>query len=152
MIGSNPKFGIFANFKLLPNKCRFCNFGVIVDVPIEVNKVFKCGNPRCGKEICRRCNIDWQQHIGIPCDEIETDADEKFRKQAEERLANAVIRYCHKCKAPIIKETGCNKMTCRCGARMCYLCRQPDIDYDHFCRIVLSIIQKIGERIKATPS
>lgn len=41
-------------------------------------------------------------------------------------------RSCWQCKRNFIKEAGCNKMTCTCGARMCYICRQPVTDYSHF--------------------
>ena len=39
---------------------------------------------------------------------------------------------CWKCSKPFVKMDGCNKMTCDCGASMCYLCRQPVKDYKHF--------------------
>lgn len=41
-------------------------------------------------------------------------------------------RSCWQCKRKFIKEAGCNKMTCTCGARMCYICRQPVTNYSHF--------------------
>ena len=32
-----------------------------------------------------------------------------------------------------IKKTGCNHITCECGAHMCYVCRQPITNgYSHF--------------------
>ena len=30
------------------------------------------------------------------------------------------------------KDEGCNKMTCACGAKMCYICKAAIKDYDHF--------------------
>ena len=35
------------------------------------------------------------------------------------------------------KEEGCNKMTCQCGAKMCYLCKEKVTDYSHFYGQVL---------------
>ena len=30
------------------------------------------------------------------------------------------------------KEEGCNKMTCTCGAQMCYICKAEGVEYSHF--------------------
>lgn len=55
-----------------------------------------------------------------------------MRTFIEAKLSEAMLRTCHTCNKRFMKETGCNKMTCVCGASMCYVCREPDIDYDHF--------------------
>lgn len=34
-------------------KCPFCEFATIMEHDPEVDKVFKCQNPECGKESCR---------------------------------------------------------------------------------------------------
>ena len=76
-----------------------------------------------------------QGHIGRRCEELESSGDESERKRRrlEEELTAAVLRRCHRCGLAFQKEEGCNKMTCSCGATSCYLCRQPDIVYAHFC-------------------
>jgi hypothetical protein len=43
-----------------------------------------------------------------------------------------VPRECPKCKYKFVKTDGCNKMTCRCGAKICYICRVIIDDYTHF--------------------
>lgn len=44
-------------------------------------------------------------------------------------MTKAKVRVCHRCKAQFMKLDGCNKMTCRCGAKMCYICRQPNVSF-----------------------
>ncbi|KAK2172928.1 hypothetical protein NP493_919g01050 [Ridgeia piscesae] len=87
-------------------------------------------------ETCRYCKEDWAEHIGIPCEELEKKDETKIRLAFEEKMTEAKIRVCHRCKARFTKLDGCNKMTCRCGAKMCYICRKPEIDYIHFCQHV----------------
>ncbi len=54
----------------------------------------------------------------------------------EEALTKARVRECRKCKSRFYKIEGCNKMTCTCGALMCYICRADitTIGYGHFCQ------------------
>lgn len=49
-------------------------------------------------------------------------------------MTEARVRKCHSCGMGLVKSEGCNRMSCRCGAFMCYLCRQPISGYDHFCQ------------------
>ena len=39
---------------------------------------------------------------------------------------------CPKCKAPIDKFDGCNKISCICGCILCYVCGQKISGYEHF--------------------
>jgi hypothetical protein len=52
----------------------------------------------------------------------------------------AIKRVCPRCNTSFVKTAGCNKLTCPCGYKMCYVCRKdigggegPDAGYRHFC-------------------
>ena len=50
---------------------------------------------------------------------------ERARRELEEVLTKAAVCHCHGCATEIIKEQGCNQMTCsKCGKVMCYLCNR----------------------------
>eukprot|EP00249_Psilotum_nudum_P022958 c28702_g1_i7 orf=3-386(+) len=52
-------------------------------------------------------------------------------------MTRALIRECSACKAELVKNEGCNKVTCRCRQTMCYVCRKPiEANYNHFCQEV----------------
>lgn len=36
-------------------ECPFCEYRVVMDVDIEVDKLFRCQNEECGKVSCRKC-------------------------------------------------------------------------------------------------
>ncbi|XP_030757574.1 uncharacterized protein LOC115883355 isoform X3 [Sitophilus oryzae] len=107
--------------------CPFCEFATI---PAPGDKLFRCLNPECMKESCRQCKEP--SHVPYRCDEVEKDEGVKARTYIENKMTEALIRECYKCKKKFIKIEGCNKMTCSCGAVMCYICRQPVKSYKHF--------------------
>ncbi|OWF43516.1 E3 ubiquitin-protein ligase [Mizuhopecten yessoensis] len=114
-------------------RCPHCDFAAVLDPGYSV---FRCANPACEKETCRHCQEPWADHIGKTCDQVEKKDEVKLRVQFEEKMTMAKIRTCIKCKTKFTKSEGCNKMTCRCGSKMCYICRKPNIDYNHFCQHV----------------
>ncbi|KNE59401.1 hypothetical protein AMAG_03684 [Allomyces macrogynus ATCC 38327] len=106
--------------------CPFCDYGAIVGE--EFGIVFKCEN--CFEESCIKCRR--KSHIPNTCEEAAKDDKLNAQHLIEEKLTEALIRECPKCKTKTTKENGCNKMTCRCGALFCYCCRALIQDYTHF--------------------
>uniref|UniRef100_A0A183BS81 RING-type domain-containing protein n=1 Tax=Globodera pallida TaxID=36090 RepID=A0A183BS81_GLOPA len=101
-------------------RCRSCNCAVELGASPAVLQVFRC--PECRLQFCRLCDEQWQdEHKGISCEQF--GKQQNRERLLEKRLSEAVVRNCLKCK-----------VTCRCGANQCYICRENDIDYDHFCR------------------
>uniref|UniRef100_A0A8C5S6Z5 E3 ubiquitin-protein ligase RNF216 n=2 Tax=Laticauda laticaudata TaxID=8630 RepID=A0A8C5S6Z5_LATLA len=112
-------------------RCPFCNFPALLDKEV---KRFSCPNPCCRKETCRKCQGLWKEHMNLTCEQLAEKDDIKYRTSIEEKMTAACIRKCHKCATGLIKSEGCNRMSCRCGAQMCYLCRAAINGYDHFCQ------------------
>ncbi|CAG8456163.1 5751_t:CDS:2 [Acaulospora morrowiae] len=91
---------------------------------------FHCRNPDCSKVSCLVCNRECRPFH--KCYEKEQDS---LRLYVEKAMAESVKRTCPKCHVSFTKSDGCNKMTCRCGYVMCYLCRKDlrQESYAHFC-------------------
>lgn len=110
--------------------CPFCN------VPCEVDPemyVLECPNKACRKVSCVKCREP--SHLPLRCDEVEKKPEITLRKQIEETMTKALIRVCSACKIELVKAEGCNKIACRCGQIMCYVCRKPiGNNYQHFCQ------------------
>ncbi|ESO86150.1 hypothetical protein LOTGIDRAFT_129699, partial [Lottia gigantea] len=108
--------------------CPFCSFATVMPDPAD--KVFKCLNPECLKETCRYCQEP--NHVPLKCNEVEKKTETDMRTFIENKISESMLRTCTTCKKRFFKDFGCNKMTCTCGTTMCYVCREPNIDYDHF--------------------
>jgi hypothetical protein len=65
---------------------------------------------------CRLAQCDW--HTGVRCEQRAGGADEAFAAAA----ARAHFKKCPRCAMWVEKASGCDGMTCRCGAHFCYRC------------------------------
>jgi len=91
------------------SECPFCDFKAEC-LPVEVDKEFRCMNPKCRRTSCRLC--DKETHVPLSCEEVKKDDQLTVRHIVEEAMSAALIRHCNKCKHAFVKEYGCNKMTC----------------------------------------
>lgn len=97
--------------------------------------IFRCPVGECGHESCRKCGEE--PHIPLKCSEVEKKNETKGRVRVEEAITEAKIRKCPNCRKKIVKDSGCNKMTCACGTNFCYICRakiDKKVGYNHFCQ------------------
>eukprot|EP00667_Euglena_gracilis_P006308 EG_transcript_6363 len=98
-----------------------------------VENAQRCANRDCQMLYCLRCFKE--AHRGECQDRVYPPTLDGLRTYVEEAMARVTMRVCPDCGLHFQKESGCNKMTCRCGATMCYLCRASlrDVGYAHFC-------------------
>ncbi|KAL2011185.1 hypothetical protein VTN00DRAFT_3903 [Thermoascus crustaceus] len=112
--------------------CPFCEFKAICP-PVAEDREFRCRNPECERVSCRLCQDE--THVPKTCEEAKKERGIPERHLVEEAMSEALIRTCPRCKVKIVKEMGCNKMTCiQCRCIMCYICKK-DITregYNHF--------------------
>jgi hypothetical protein len=71
---------------------------------------------KCLVSICTFCHIS---HPGKPCDKAKSIARNILSDKTKEALG---IKSCPKCSMLMEKRDGCNHMTCKCGAHVCWVC------------------------------
>jgi len=115
------------------HQCPFCSFSCLIS---NSNQVFQCF--QCMKESCQFCKVEWNQHLqyGLICEDVETQDESQLRRKTEEAMTEALVRKCPKCTKMLIKDAGCNKLTCPCGTLLCNICKQVinGEGYNHFCQ------------------
>jgi hypothetical protein len=94
--------------------------------------------PLCQCDRCLLCNCE-PFHVGFTCQQHEEQKEITKKEQAqkeqakkeqekeEERLTKSFIsktgiKICPRCKNGVVKESGCDKLKCRCGYRSCWVC------------------------------
>ncbi|KAJ1925889.1 hypothetical protein IWQ60_004262 [Tieghemiomyces parasiticus] len=93
--------------------------------------IYQCPNPHCRRLVCPTC--DKPLTPDHRCGESYKEAMKRYIDRA---MNEAVKRTCPRCQMSFVKSDGCNKMTCRCGYTMCYVCRRDiaRVSYAHFCQ------------------
>ncbi|KAM3135601.1 hypothetical protein pb186bvf_012272 [Paramecium bursaria] len=92
-------------------KCPYCSSSY--SVPQELMTTFlMCKG--CNKQFCP--NGCQKPHQGMTCKQFQA-------KNAAP--VNQDVKQCPKCQAPILKNEGCNHMTCTCEHEFCWLCLGP---------------------------
>ena len=114
-------------------ECHAC--GYQVELSSDAGNVLTC--PSCSQQTCRHCKEE--AHIPLKCSEVEKKNVTSMRVSVEEAMSEARIRECPnpKCKKRFFKTEGCNKMSCACGKKICYICRKDITSngYNHFCQV-----------------
>ncbi|XP_036828202.1 proline-rich protein 36 isoform X2 [Oncorhynchus mykiss] len=72
-------------------RCPSCNFPALLDKGVSL---FSCPNPRCRKESCRKCRVQWKEHAGKSCDQVMERDEIRMRVAFEERMTAARVRKC----------------------------------------------------------
>jgi hypothetical protein len=109
--------------------CQHCNAGT--DIGETEQEILVC--LECFKDTCLKCNQ--VAHPGVNCFVL-GNINRGQRQNIEDKMSEAVIIRCGNCSNPIVKDEGCNKVTCLCGHFICYVCKQnvpKEVGYSHFC-------------------
>ncbi|EDR14433.1 uncharacterized protein LACBIDRAFT_304976 [Laccaria bicolor S238N-H82] len=92
--------------------------------------VLQC--PSCFSTICPSCHVE--AHKGMTCDERKLHEQERLTK---EWAATNGVKKCPTCSGWLEKTEGCNHMSCKCGAHICWRCMgvfTAETIYDHMRR------------------
>lgn len=107
-----------------------CGGVVVIDYVYGID-MLQC--PHCSMQWCRKCLVS-PFHEGKNCMQHMAETTDTENGQYLLKMnRDGLLKYCPRCQGPVIRDGGCNKIICaKCKAKWCWLCREVDIDYDHF--------------------
>ncbi|KAK7691365.1 hypothetical protein QCA50_004763 [Cerrena zonata] len=92
--------------------------------------------PSCFASVCNACGEEG--HEGMTCEDYKLQSDPTEQERMTEAFAKVHnIKKCPSCQVWMEKIAGCNHMTCRCGAHVCWVCMKSypqDIIYQHMAQ------------------
>ncbi|KAJ7460952.1 hypothetical protein B0H11DRAFT_2057549 [Mycena galericulata] len=83
--------------------------------------------PSCFLSVCSSCDEEGHEGMSCAASRLQRDPGEQERRNDQWARANGVKR-CPTCSVWIEKTEGCNHMTCKCGAHICWVCLRV---FDH---------------------
>jgi hypothetical protein len=81
-------------------------------------RILQC--PSCFSRICLAC--DDESHEGMTCQERRDQKNASVQDRLFNEWAEEHGKRCPECRSVIEKIDGCNHITCRCGAHICWKC------------------------------
>lgn len=88
--------------------------------------------PSCFARTCSSCGED---HKNMTCEEYRIYRDPEEQERLNNQLAvKSGFKRCPRCAVWVEKISGCNHMSCKCGAHICWVCLgvfPPHAIYDH---------------------
>ena len=88
--------------------------------------------PSCFTSVCDGCG---EGHDGLTCEEHKIQNDPTEQEKMNEAWAmEHNVKKCPSCQVWMEKTEGCNHMTCKCGAHVCWVCMKMFTEeriYDH---------------------
>ena len=82
--------------------------------------LFAC--PLCLKKVCTKCHKSY--HEGITCEMLQSEMEDGNSLLDWLKEKPSSRKLCPKCHIGIEKNEGCNHMTCKCGAHICWVCME----------------------------
>ena len=124
-----------AHIEHFPQEFKYCT------TP-DCSQVYRCDRsgislvlhcPSCLSAVCSSCHEE--AHEGMSCAERKLQNDPGEQERLNDQLAmESGFKRCPKCAVWIDKIDGCNHMSCKCGAHICWVCMQvftQDTIYPH---------------------
>jgi len=106
---------------------KTCSAAIVCD-PEEITKSSLVVCHKCHHRFCFGCRGEFHGQTACPKPEEQNVLDEDQFQQYLDNMKNKV-KPCPRCSAQILKNSGCNQMTCvSCHYRFCWLCLQTCID------------------------
>ncbi|KAK0483859.1 hypothetical protein IW261DRAFT_985039 [Armillaria novae-zelandiae] len=117
-----------------PQEFRYCKTPDCSQIYRRSEAVSELRCPSCFSEICSSCGEDSHERLSCEDARIHNNPAEQERLSEAWLLQQRGIKKCPTCSRLLEKTEGCNHMTCRCGAHICWRCMGAfDVGeiYDH---------------------
>ncbi|TFK34049.1 hypothetical protein BDQ12DRAFT_727233 [Crucibulum laeve] len=103
-----------------PQEFKYCTTADCTQIyRCDTKKALQC--PSCFSTICPACHEE--AHEGMTCEEHRVHRDPAEQDTLNDEWASANgVKKCPQCRVFIQKTEGCNHMTCKCGAHICWRC------------------------------
>lgn len=79
-----------------------------------------------------KCHVKWANSVNVKRGAL--FCTEWFFTAFVDIIFIFIFRQCYECELRFVKDSGCNRIECMCGAIMCYYCRHDITDDPHHFR------------------